>query len=84
MLPRTVQQLTLPPYADAYGYADGQALSERDVTGAEDEFGAEVAGADGMGVPESQGWELWDDVSHDDDEDELDWLKEDDIEEWSN
>lgn len=79
-----MQQLTLPPYAEAYGYADSQALSERDVTGADDEFGSEVAGVDGMGVPESQGWEVWDDESQEVNQDEeLGWLKEDDIEEWS-
>ncbi|BEJ12354.1 hypothetical protein CspHIS471_0208140 [Cutaneotrichosporon sp. HIS471] len=81
LLPRSVQQLTMPPYA-SYSSADGETLSERDVTGGE-EYGTEVAGVDGMGVPDGQGWEVWDDEMAEEDEAEDEALKEDDIEDWS-
>jgi hypothetical protein len=71
----------MPPYT-TYSSADGEALDERDTTGGE-EYGAEIAGADGMGVPDGQGWEVWDDEMGDEDEAEDEGLKEDDIEEWS-
>lgn len=71
----------MPPYTAAYGYGHGEALSERDVTGGE-EYGTEVTGVDGMGVPDGQGWEVWDEeMGEEAAEDEV--LNEDDIEDWS-
>ncbi|GMK55142.1 hypothetical protein CspeluHIS016_0201980 [Cutaneotrichosporon spelunceum] len=82
LLPRSVQKLTMPPYV-AYSSADGETLSERDMTGGE-EYGAEVGGVDGMGVVEGQGWEVWDEeMGEETEEGEGEVLKEDDIEDWS-
>ncbi|CAK9784093.1 hypothetical protein CC85DRAFT_268159 [Cutaneotrichosporon oleaginosum] len=83
LLPRSVQELTMPPYG-ASGLAGvvGDALSERDVTGGE-EYGDAITGEDELGVPDGQGWEVWDEEIADGGLAEDEALKEDDIEDWS-
>jgi len=61
-------------------FAGGPELGDnsRD-NGDEDDFDAEAAGEDGMGVPDVRGWE--DDDSGEPKE-QVGWLEDDDIEDW--
>lgn len=72
-----LQPLAFPPYSALQ--RRGLELTERDGED-DDTLDDETAGEDRMGVVNGQGWEM--DAGDKDEQEELGWLAEDDIEDW--